>query len=79
MTEKKYSYVETCMGYHFRYNFTDSLLELVYEEDEPNVWTVIDNIGLSKENWENGKTEYMEEYAIALDDEVSQMDLSEFL
>lgn len=68
MAERQYSRVRRYGKRRFRYNYKHHTLEWI---DKNN--TVIDEIGLSKANWEESPSHWAEQYSEWIDEELSYM------
>lgn len=62
-------------GKAFSYNKDDAIVEYVWVDPDTNEWVVVDEIGLSNENWEDRKLRdaYLDEYIRQLDDEANRL------
>lgn len=69
----KYSEIHTVEEMDFRYNYEHGLVEYIYFDKENNKTEILDCIGLSKDNWEDGKEGYLMVYANDLDYEMQSM------
>lgn len=75
LKENKYSDVYKYKGKAFSYNKDDAIVEYVWVDPDTNEWVVIDEIGLSNDNWEDRKLRdaYLDEYIRQLDDEANRL------
>lgn len=73
--DKKYSNLYKYKGKAFSYNKDDAIVEYVWVDPDTDEWVVIDEIGLSNENWEDRKLRdaYLDEYIRQLDDEANRL------
>jgi len=73
--DKKYSNLYKYKGKAFAYDNENAIVEYVYVDPEDNSWIVLDEIGLSNDNWDNkeARDEYLDEYIAQLDDEANRL------
>jgi len=73
--DKKYSNLYKYKGKAFSYNKDDAIVEYVWVDPDTDEWVVIDEIGLSNDNWEDRKLRdaYLDEYIRQLDDEANRL------
>lgn len=73
--DKKYSNLYKYKGKAFAYDNENAIVEYVYVDPEDNSWIVLDEIGLSNDNWEDRKLRdaYLDEYIRQLDDEANRL------
>lgn len=62
-------------GKEFRYDCDNAIVEYIWTDPDTNECVVIDEIGLSNENWEDRKLRdaYLDEYIRQLDDEANRL------
>ena len=73
--DKKYSNLYKYKGKAFAYDNENAIVEYVYVDPEDNSWIVLDEMGLSNDNWDNkeARDEYLDEYIAQLDDEANRL------
>jgi hypothetical protein len=69
----KYSKIYKVGGFHFRYNFTEALLECVWKDKDAEQYEVIDAQGLSVKNWTADPKDYLQVFANELQEEVGYL------
>ena len=62
-------------GKEFRYDCDNAIVEYIWTDPDTNEWVVIDEIGLSNDNWEDRKLRdaYLDEYIRQLEDEANRL------
>lgn len=76
MMNERYSDIYNYHGRIYRYDYKDCYLQWIDNSDEePDKFEVVDEIGLSRENWDNKEVrdEYLAEWAAEIDAEVEDM------
>lgn len=76
MADNRYSDIYWFQGRIYRYDYKDAYLQwLDNSDEEPDKYDIVDEIGFSRENWDNKsvRDEYLAEWAAEIDAEVEDM------